>query len=418
MKHKLFVMALSLILLLVLAPPALAQGPGGDNRVVFGNNFTLAAEQTVEGDVVVFGGNATVEKSSTIKGDLAVFGGNINIDGAVEGDIAAIGGNVNLGETAVVKGDIALLGGKSNVAAGAVVEGSIVRPFDGGFTHDFRFPEPPAPPTPPVPPQPPWAEPWSWANRLVNMFQDLAWTMAMLIGLAAVSWLVATFMPAQMKQVGDTVADSGPLSFGLGLVTVIVSIAIGIPLFITICLAFIPILVYILIGIAILFGWIVIGQMIGERLLVATGQPYPNFVFSTIAGVLVLTVVSKMPVIGSIPCLGFIFSFIGFLVGTIVSLTGLGAVILTRFGTRPYTRSSYAGSTGPRPASSNPYQSGPTYSDEDLADLNINSASEAELKAKIKAALAEAAQAEPEPKEPAQPASDEEPPADEPNDKA
>ncbi len=410
MKHKLFVMALSLILLLVLAPPALAQGPGEDNRVVFGSNFTLAAEQTVDGDVVVFGGNATLEKSSKIKGDLAVFGGNINIDGAVEGDIAAIGGNVNLGESAVVEGDIALLGGQATVADGAVVEGSIVKPFDGGFQHDFRFPEPPAPPSPPVPPQTPWAEPWGWTNRIVNMFQDLAWTLTLLVGLAAISWLVATFMPNQMQQVGDTVAESGPVSFGVGLLTVILSVAVGIPLLITICLAFIPILVYILIGIATLFGWIVIGQMIGERLLAATGRPYPNFIFATVAGVLVLTIITKMPIIGWIPCLGFIFWFIGFLIGTVVGLTGLGAVILTRFGTRPYVRQ-----TGPRPSpSSSPYQTNPTYTKEDLADLNINSSSEAELKAKIKAALAEADQ----PKEPTPPAGEAEPPVTNPDNEA
>ena len=88
------------------------------------------------------------------------------------------------------------------------------------------------------------------------MFQDLAWTLTLLVGLAAISWLVATFMPNQMQQVGDTVAESGPVSFGVGLLTVILSVAVGIPLLITICLAFIPILVYILIGIATLFGWI------------------------------------------------------------------------------------------------------------------------------------------------------------------
>jgi hypothetical protein len=213
----------------------------------------------------------------------------------------------------------------------------------------------------------------------------------LLIGLAAISWLVATFMPEQMKQVGDTVAEHGPVSFGLGLLTVIVSVAIGIPLLITICLAFIPILAYLLIGIATLFGWIVIGQLIGERLLTSAGRPYPNFVFSTVVGVLVLTVISEMPIVGWIPCIGFIFWFIGFLIGTIVSLTGLGAVILTRFGTRPYTPGAYSGSGG-GPAAYRPPRYGEEsgYTDQELADLDINSASETELKAKIKAALADA----------------------------
>jgi hypothetical protein len=388
MKQKLITLTVVLILLLALAPPALAQGPDG-SRVIFGSNFTLEAEQTVDGDVVVFGGNATIEKSGTVEGDMAVFGGNVNIDGTVEGDVAAIGGNVNLGETAVVEGDIALLGGHTNVAEGAQVGGSVVRPFDNGFQfnfdHDFEGPKPP------TPPQPPWAEARSWTDRVAGFFADLVWTVSLLLGLAAISWLVATFMPEQMKQVGDTVAEHGPVSFGLGLLTVVVSVVVGIPLLITICLAFIPILAYILIGIATLFGWIVIGQLIGERLLTSAGRPYPNFVVSTVIGVLVLTVISKMPVIGWIPCIGFIFWLIGFLIGMVVSLTGLGAVILTRFGTRPYTPRAYSGSGGGSAAySPRGYGEERNYTDQELSDLNINSASEAELKAKIKAALAEA----------------------------
>ena len=392
MKQKLLTLSLILLLFLVLAPPALAQGPDGSgSQVIFGNNFTLETEKTVDGDVVVFGGNVTTEKSSTIEGDLAVFGGNVNIDGTVEGDIAAIGGNVNLGETAVVKGDIALLGGQANLDDGAVVEGSIVRPFNGGFhtrfNHDFELPEPPAPPQPPTP----WDGSWGWTNRVVNFFEDLAATVGLLLVMGVVGWLVSAFMPMHMKTVGDTVLNAGPVSFGTGLLTILVFMA-SLLLIFTICLIPIPALFFVALMVAGLFGWIVIGQLIGERLLVATGQRQPNLVMSTLVGVVVLTIVAKMPVLNWIPCIGFIFGLLGVLVTLVVAPTGIGAVILTRFGTRPYTprRGSYSGGGTPSTPIRGGYGDDMSYPDEDFSDLDINSASEAELKAKIKATLAEA----------------------------
>jgi len=395
MKQKLLVIALTLILFLVFAVPAFAQGPDGGGRVIFGSDFTLESGETISGDVVVFGGRVEIAEDSRISGDLAAIGGNIKIEGRVNGDVAALGGNINVGESANVDGDIVLFGGKADVAEGAQVTGDIVNLTEGGFHDGFSFSIPDAPPVPDVPraPEPPRAGFENFSYRALDFLRDLAWNIAVIIGLAAVSWLVATFMPEQMKLVGDTVAESGPLSFGLGFLTLVVSIVIGIPLIITICLAFVPILAYILIGIAVLFGWIAIGQLIGERLLSAAGQPYPNFAISAVVGVVVMTIAVNMPVLSWIPCLGFVLGFLGGLAGAIISLTGLGAVLLTRFGTRPYT-----------PQPSYPMSPGPVPADTDFSDLDVNSASEAELKARIKEALAEADQEpepEPEPEEPA-----------------
>jgi hypothetical protein len=361
---------------------------------VFGDNLTLEEDETISGDVVVFGGNVTMKESSRIEGELAVFGGKAKIEGTVEGNVAVMGGNVKLGETAVVEQDVLLFGGKADIDEGAVIEGDRVNLMGRGFDGHFDFGEdgftmPPIPDKPDLPiiPQPPQPEFPSFANRVLDFFGDLARTIAGLVVLAVISWAVATFMPEQMKQVGDTVAESGPMSFGFGLLTMVLSLVIGIPLLITICLAFIPILAYILIGIAVLFGWIAIGQLIGERLLIATGQSYPNFVASTVVGTLVLTIAAKMPIISWIPCIGIIFGLLGMLLATVLSLTGLGAVLLTRFGTRPYIPgSAYSVPGGPVPSPSPRADN----IDPDFSDLDINSASEAELRAKIKAVLAEA----------------------------
>jgi hypothetical protein len=152
--------------------------------------------------------------------------------------------------------------------------------------------------------------------------------------------------------------------------------------------------------VAALFGWIVIGQMIGERLLIATGQPFPNFILSTVVGVIVLTIVATMPVLSWIDCIGPIFWCLGWLVMLIVGSTGLGAVILTRFGARPYHPSSYATPGNPPPPPPRPRPG--AWRETDFSDLDVATASEAELKAKIKAALDEADTTEAPEEEPAE----------------
>jgi hypothetical protein len=397
MKRKLITLILPLLLatisLFALTPPALAQGPNGD-QVIFGDNLELKAEEKINGDVLVFGGNVTIPKGSEINGDLVVFGGNANIDGTVTGDIGMLGGNVILGTTAVVKGDIGLLGGDADVAEGATVEGQVQSLNRFVFGEGEGFTIPPIPPASPVPPIPPVAplptiSPdhvssglLGGASRMLDFFKSLVEDIATLVALAVIAWLVSAFMPEQMKVVGDTLTQSAPLSFGLGLVTWVIAVVIGGVLAITICLAFIPLLGFILLAIATLFGWIVAGQIIGERLLIASGRPYPNLVSSTVLGVTALTIVATMPLIGEAPCIGFIFGLVGTLVGLIVALTGLGAVILTRFGTQPYPPQVYAYAGGASPAPK------PAPAPADI--LSSLERSEAELRARIDAALAEA----------------------------
>lgn len=401
MKNKFLNLGITLIFPLLLAfawvSPALAQGPDGD-QVVFGDNLVLKAEEKINGDVVVFGGNVTIPASSQIDGDLVVFGGNATVDGTVTGDIGMIGGNINLGKTAVAKGDIGILGGEAEIAEGAKVEGEVHRLNRFSFDDDEGFtlppistvaPDAPAPPAPPVAPRFEHDSNFSdFGSGIFRFIKNVVEDIAVLLSLAVIGWLVAAFMPDQMKTVGDTFTRSAPFSFGVGLLTWFIAGAVGTILLITICLAFIPILGFILLAIATLFGWIVAGQVIGERLLLASGRPYPNHVVSTLVGVTALTTVAIMPIIGEIPCIGGLLSLLGGLLGIVIALTGLGAVILTRFGTQPYPPGSYtfAGrpSPSPRPA---PAASEDWASTNPLASLER---AEADLRARIDAALAEA----------------------------
>lgn len=417
MNRKILITAfLAFAFLLILAAPALAQEPGKD-EVVFGENFVLESEQTHRGDLAILGGNATLESNSvqdgdlfvlggnltaesasTIEGDLAVFGGNVKISGTVNGDVGVLGGNVDLADAAVVNGNVGLVGGHLDQAPGATVTGDVQglnrfrTDFDPFEDHDRA-------PGAPIPPAPPGgfgearsAGVFYWVGKV---FGDIFWNVALLVVLGLITWLVTAFMPEQMFNVRQTLTGSAPLSFGVGLLTSIVAavlVPVAVILLITICLAIVPIVAYVALGIATLFGWIVIGHVIGERLLTASGRSQPGLVFSSIVGVSVLTLIAKMPVIGLIDCIGFI----GTMFGALVAMVGLGAVLLTRFGTRPYPAasgsSSYPGSGSPSSGVGSGYSGSRVRWTDPEPDVSEEETivSEDELKARIRAALAEA----------------------------
>ena len=389
---------LALLLLATLAPPVYAQGP--DDQLVLGSNHTIGENETINGDVYVAGGNLKIHETAKVNGDLYVFGGNANIDGRVTGDVIVFGGNVRLTTTAVVEGDANVFGGNLSRDEGAVLKGAEnADKFSRGHDDDDEGPPVFVGDT---------SHSSGIAGRLAGFAIDTVWNIILLIGLALLAWLVAAFLPQQMQTVGDTVAQAPLISFGMGLLTTVLGAILFFPmllLIITVCLAIIPISLYTLLGVAALLGWLVIGQIIGERLLITLERPLPNFAVSAIVGVVVLTVVSKMPIIGLIPMIGPVFTFIGGLLGGLIALTGLGAVLLTRYGTRPYDGGlpSSSGGYGPTSYGSTPPPPRAT-------DFSRESQAEAELKAKIKAALAEANQEdEPEPgpkenpKEPVEP---------------
>ncbi len=387
MKHKRLLLAFTLILFFGFASPVFAQGPAGD-QFVFGSNFTLEEGKTIQGNLVVFGGNVETQESSKIDGDLLIIGGNVRVYGSITGSINVLGGNVHLNDTAFVDGDVNVIGGHFSRDAGSVVGGQIESLDNLG---DDRRTESLVPPVPSVPNRSNVPGSLIWFSRIVDIFEEATWNIGLILGLALVGWLVAAFLPEQMQTIGDTVVQAAPVSFGMGLLTAVLAAVLSIPLTLlifTICLAIVPFAVYILLGIALLLGWIVIGQLVGERLLASsTDRPLPNLAIATVLGVIVLTVISNMPVIGIIPVVGPVFRFLGAILGLVVALTGLGAVMFTRYGTRPYRLN--PGSL--RPGSTASVPSTPPLPER---GRDRTSTAEAELKAKIRAALAEADQAD------------------------
>lgn len=345
---KLLNVTLLLMLMLTLATPAFAQdGHEQPGQVIFGSGRFLEPGDIIEGDLVIFGGDLRMAEGSRIEGNAVVFGGRVEVNGEIEGDLAVIGGDAQLGSTARVEGDVASIGGQVKADEAAYIRGEIIGTtdfdFDWIYTPFFRAVPPP---------QPDFDtgvrfEPFSLFFRIMTGF---AQGLVVALVLAGIGLLVVLFLPAHTQVVAQTIRQVMPASFGMGLLTLIVGITAMILLFITCCLIPVGLVVALALVLATLYGWIVVGYLLGERTLRAIqkeGEKASPTVTALVGIFLVTLIQQGLMALSNIPCLGFFFWLMGAAMWLLVACTGLGAVVLTRFGTQPYTGTSRTGTPPP-----------------------------------------------------------------------
>ncbi len=318
MKRLTYVL-LTVFLFLAMASPALAQG----GRSVFaGQNLVVNSGDTLLGDVAVLGGNLQVQEGGRIEGHVAVLGGTATIAGEIDGDLSVLGGSVSLARTAVITGDLAAFGSTVSGADQATVRGRMVqRPPWRGLS---RLPF--------------FAVPWRTGRMddgasvsVLRILRQIVTTIIQTLAIMALGVLLVVLLPEPTLRVSETVRTAPLPSFGVGILTAIVLIVAVI--FLTIICIGLPVAVLLALAAvaAGLFGWIAIGLLIGRYLLGSTRADQSS-ILQTQQSQLLAAVAIGLVIIGliaAVPCLGWFFRWI-------LTFVGLGAVVLTRFGTLPY----------------------------------------------------------------------------------
>jgi hypothetical protein len=316
------ILMLAAVLVLAFPGTALAQRPSGD-QVVFGGQYTLREGDILNGNLVVFGGSATLEEGSRVTGSIAVMGGSLDVNGEVNGSINIIGGSVFLGDTAHVRGDIVTVGGSVTRQPGARVDGSS-RQAD---PEEFRVPQITRP---------------GVMRDFGNHFRPIGvflWFVFQTLALSALAVLVALFLLRPTQRVAETIVAQPVISGAAGFLTLLVAPALMIVLAITIILIPISLLGFLALVVALVFGWIAFGLEVGQR-LAALFKANWSAPVSAGLGTLVLTTVAGA--LGQIPCIGWVLNFL-------VAMIGLGAVVMSRFGTRTYLGEGRAAPPPPPP---------------------------------------------------------------------
>ena len=310
------------LLLLAFAGSVRADG-GGDGQFVFGGSYVLESGKDLYGDLVVMGGTARVEKGATVHGSVVVMGGAATIAGTVTQDVTILGGSVHLNSTALVQGQVVTFGGSVSRDEGARVEGEIVE----GLRMPVRIPR---------------VNWWRMSSNMwspIGILRQIAQAILTVLGLMALGVLVILLLPGHTDQVAKVILSAPAASVGVGLLSLIVLPILTILLVITCIGPFILVLAF---GIAILFGWIAVGLVLGRKILESLQTKDVSPLVAVVVGVAVITLLSQ------VPCLGWLFALFA-------ASLGLGAVILTRFGTTTYPwPSSTAGPAAPSLPSATP----------------------------------------------------------------
>ncbi len=347
---RVFVSLLVLVLLAFAATPVFAQGVNGGDHFCFGGDTVVQSGETANGvvvfgcnvrvlkgasvnrDVVSFGGNVVIEDGARVGGGLVAFGGNVviedgarvgrdvvafggvvQISGEVSRNVTSFGGPVTLDSTAKVGREVISFGGPVRQEPGAEVRGRVVQGQRFSFS-GLRIVN--------------WTDFWNpftfgGGGFLTAIGLGFLRSLIAAIALAALGALTVVFLPSQTHQVSQVAETSPAPSLGVGCLTLLAAPTLITLLVILVCT--IPVAVVLVFALVIgwLFGLIALGQLVGERLLQAFKAKEILPVVAVIVGVLVLTLLGAVP-------------FIGWIITLAVALLGIGAVVLTRFGTRPY----------------------------------------------------------------------------------
>jgi hypothetical protein len=346
MHRRWFIVLIVLLATMLLLPPtpALADGgpPGDDGVVIWNEDYTLEEDGQLDGDLVVFSGDVTLEAGSRVAGSVIIWNGSAEVAGAVEGDLVVSGGDITLGDDAWVEGDVVCSWNCDlEQEEGARVDGGITEgiPLPGLRIERWLDLSRPVPKVPS--PFTFWA---SGAGQVLGwMLRAMRSVMAILV-VAAVAGLVALIWPQQTAQVGRVAVEAPGPSLGIGLLTTVAGIAFIIALAITICLSPAAALGALALGAAGLFGWGAIGAVVGERLLQALNAREIAPPWAAGLGTLLITVIGMG--LSAALCL----APLGWLMVFILGSLGLGAVVLTRFGTTAYTPATGSGYGPSRPA--------------------------------------------------------------------
>lgn len=327
--------ALAALLMVVGLLAGCGQTIANGDVIKWDGDYTVEEGETVKGDLTLFDGDATVEDGGTIEGTIIVWNGNAEIEGTVEEDLIVSGGDIYLGDDAWVQGDVVCSWNCSIEQDGAAR-------IDGKIVEGVVLPQVPS--VPEIKAPPPMnvqvMKPGAVFGPLFNFIRNIVSAFVV----AALAVLVALLLPQPVTRVGQAMTKAVVPSFGYGLLTAVAVGAAIIALALTICLSPIAILAGLVLLAASLYGWICFGTVIGERLLKAFSAQTVEPVWAAGLGTLVVSLVVAMidaavsvgqMIDASYGCLCCLMPLVWPTV-FILGCAGLGAVVLTRFGSQSY----------------------------------------------------------------------------------
>ena len=254
----------------------------------------LPAGGALAKDRVYIGGNVVVENGMTVEDAVAV-GGNVTVNGVVKKSAVAVGGSVFLGPDAVVRKDVVCIGGIIEKQEGARIGGDIVEMSIPGLKTIL---------------------PYLYEETPVGWL--VVFEMITFAGLLALGLLIVALIPGPVGLISENVRQNLLKVNLCGILGVLVIVPLAVFLMITVIGIPLVALEVLVVGGAMLVGYIAMAQFVGDRLAAAIKRPGLNILWVTVLGLIMFWGVGWVP-------------FLGPAVKSAAILLGFGAVIVTVF---------------------------------------------------------------------------------------
>lgn len=280
---------------LLLSGVAWAQGLHRGALVVAGDQRLGPSE----GHVLVAGGTSVLDAGSRIDGVVVMLDGALTIDGDVTGDVFLMGGRLVLGDQARVGGRAVVAGGRLSASHTATVV--------GGVTRDLELAAEAIRPTP------------TPAQRAVRLLVQ-----TLLLALAA--FVAALLVPRATARTAEAIAGHPVVAVAMGALAGLIGVVLLVAMAFTVVLIPAALIGFVLFGVAIVFGWLAFGRLVGRALSRAGVGPRgarAEAVVGAASFAVALHGVALIPWVGAPLSLA-------------ASVMALGAVVLTGFGSRRF----------------------------------------------------------------------------------
>lgn len=312
---------LGVLVMLLLASLACV----GEARDVDGFNmrraYDLESGQHRDGDQVILAYEIDLQAGSAITGDVTLTGDQVDLAGRVAGDVVVVADRLDLGSQAVITGDLIVCVKELHQAEGAQIEGELREECDASSRVSVSNLI-----------ESGW-DSWrdSWWFRVSSAVIG-----ALLYG--ALAALGTLFFPRPLVRMSETIQRSPVTTGGIGCLTMVVALGLTaiyvVSLLLILPLVLLPFVAlgWVLVGLLSLLGWLALAEPFGVlmfRRLRVSGQP--RMINAALGGVALALLLRVWSVF-------WFTAWIGILATVVLGSIGLGAVLLTRVGTRPFPR--------------------------------------------------------------------------------
>lgn len=264
--------------------------PGEHPGPSFGGAVVVTSGEVICGDLTSFGSEVVIR--GEVRGDVAAFSGNVIIAGGVDGNVTLYGSNLTLLDGAHVNGNIHVCGGRWIEGSDLQLHGNV---FD--CTKDV--------------------------GSLLSSDVGAGFRFWLVLTWVALGVLLTTLLPEHVMLVRTTVKGKMRRSLVLGLLSVLLAPAVLVVLVALI----IPIPLAILVTVGLIAAWalgtVAVGWLVGDAIMRRVAPHQNTRPMQVVVGLTVLALAESLPYVGLFVSLG-------------AGLLGIGAVFLSRFGTRLY----------------------------------------------------------------------------------